>query len=56
VRYSVPHGLIGERVWVRVAGEEVIVVHIGPHGPVEVARHAHSSRLGGLIHEFAHVA
>ena len=38
--YSVPHALIGERVWVRVEGEQLIVVHIDYQGPREVARHA----------------
>ena len=42
-QYSVPHALVGETVWVRVHGrgadEEVVVVHIGATGPVEVARH-----------------
>jgi hypothetical protein len=42
-QYSVPHTLLGETVWVRVhgqgAGEQVIVVHVSPHGPLEVARH-----------------
>ena len=38
--YSVPHQLIGERVWVRADGEQLIVVHIDPgQGPREVARH-----------------
>ena len=38
--YSVPHELIGERVWVRADGEQLIVVHIDPdQGPREVARH-----------------
>ncbi len=37
--YSVPHRLAGETVWVRQRGEEVIVTHVGPDGPVEVARH-----------------
>ena len=26
--YSVPHELIGERVWVRADGEQLVVVHI----------------------------
>jgi hypothetical protein len=39
-QYSVPHRLRGEVVWVREHGEEVVVVHVGPTGPVEVARHA----------------
>ena len=42
-QYSVPHTLLGETVWVRVHGrgveEQVVIVHIGPAGPVEVARH-----------------
>lgn len=42
-QYSVPHTLVGETVWVRVHGrgvdEQVIIVHIGATGPVEVARH-----------------
>lgn len=37
--YSVPYQLAGETVWVRYRGSEVIVCHIGPAGPVEVARH-----------------
>jgi hypothetical protein len=52
--YSVPHDLIGERVWVRVKAEQLIVVHIDPdQGPREVAapspspiaRNSRSSRL-----------
>lgn len=38
-RYSVPHTLMGQRVWVRGTDTEVIVVHVGDQGPVEVARH-----------------
>jgi Mu transposase, C-terminal domain len=39
-RYSVPHELIDERVWVRVEGDHVVVVHVdGGSGPREVARH-----------------
>ncbi len=42
-QYSVPHALLGEPVWVRThgvgAGEQIIIVHVGPNGPVEVARH-----------------
>lgn len=38
--YSVPHELVDERVWVRIDGSELIVVHVdGPGGPREVARH-----------------
>jgi transposase len=37
--YSVPHQLIGERVWVRADGEQLVVVHIDHQGPHEVARH-----------------
>ncbi|HXF36109.1 MAG TPA: hypothetical protein VNO17_02880 [Actinomycetota bacterium] len=40
VRCSVPHRLVGERVWVRRHGGEVVIVHVDPAaGPVEVARH-----------------
>ena len=38
--YSVPHELIGERVWARADGEQLVAVHIDPdQGPREVARH-----------------
>lgn len=38
--YSVPHGLIDERVWARADGSELIVVYVDGHqGPKEVARH-----------------
>jgi Mu transposase, C-terminal domain len=38
--YSVPHELIGERVWVRAEGEQLVVVHVEEvRGPREVARH-----------------
>ncbi len=38
--YSVPHELIDERVWARVDGDQLIVVHVDGHqGPREVARH-----------------
>lgn len=39
-RYSVPHPLIDETVWVRVDGDEVVIVHRGADGVREVARHA----------------
>jgi transposase len=46
-QYSVPYQLTGQQVWVRVHGqgpdEKVIVVHVGPGGPVEVARHGRAS-------------
>jgi transposase len=39
-QYSVPHQLIDQRVWARIHGEELVVIHIdGPGGPREVARH-----------------
>jgi hypothetical protein len=42
-QYSVPAHLLGARVFVRTHGtgvdEQVIIVHHGPAGPVEVARH-----------------
>ena len=43
VTYSVPHTLADETVWVRIDGEEVVVVHCAPSGPVEVARHQRST-------------
>jgi transposase len=42
VRNLVPSGLMDERVWVRFAGDELVVTHVGGDGPVEVARHARS--------------
>jgi hypothetical protein len=39
-RYSVPHQLVGERVWVRVEGDELVVAHVAVDGAREVARHA----------------
>jgi hypothetical protein len=44
VRYSVPSGLIDERVWVRSCGDELVVTHLGGDGPTEVARHRRSTR------------
>jgi transposase len=39
--YSVPSSLVDERVWARIDGTELVVVHAdGPEGPREVARHA----------------
>lgn len=38
-RYSVPHTLIGEKVWARVCGDELVVVDAAPTGAREVARH-----------------
>ncbi len=38
-RYSVPHRLVGERVWVRVDGDELVVAHVAAGGAREVARH-----------------
>ena len=41
--YSVPDTLLGQQVWVRAHGvgdaERIVIVHVGPGGPVEVARH-----------------
>ncbi|MCA1677502.1 MAG: IS21 family transposase [Actinobacteria bacterium] len=38
--YSVPSTLVDERVWARVEGSELVVVHVdSPQGPREVARH-----------------
>jgi transposase len=38
--YSVPSTIVDERVWARVEGSELVVVHAdSPQGPREVARH-----------------
>jgi hypothetical protein len=38
--YSVPHALIDERVWARVVGHQLVIVHAdSPQGAREVARH-----------------
>lgn len=37
--YSAPERLAGKQVWVRAHGDDVVIVHVGPAGPVEVARH-----------------
>src|SRR5690349_17624452 len=42
-QYSVPHRLAGAQVWVRRHGEQIVIVHLGPDGPVEVARHQQTS-------------
>ena len=48
-QYSVPHQLLGARVWVRTYGvgadEQVVIVHTDGQGPVEGARH-HRARPG----------
>ncbi len=38
-RYSVPHQLAGERVWVRIDGDEIVVTFASRDGAREVARH-----------------
>lgn len=42
VRYSVPHQLVDERVWVRFHGDELIVTAMAAGSAVEVARHPRS--------------
>jgi transposase len=46
-QYSVPDTLLGQQVWVRTHGvgdgEQVIIVHVGARGPVEVARHGRAT-------------
>ena len=37
--YSAPHRLAGAQVWVRSHGDDIVIVHVSPAGPVEVARH-----------------
>ena len=43
VTYSLPHTLADETVWVRVDGDQVVVTHCAPSGPIEVARHQRST-------------
>ena len=38
-RYSVPHQWVDQRVWVRVEGDQLVVVATPTSGPVEIARH-----------------
>jgi len=46
-QYSVPARLLGQTVWVRVHGhgadEMIVLVHVAPSGPLEVARHARAT-------------
>lgn len=46
-QYSVPSRLLGQTVWVRVHGrgadEEIVIINVGPGGPVEVARHGRAN-------------
>lgn len=37
--YSLPHRLAGSSVWVRRGGDDIVITHLGPDGPKEVARH-----------------
>jgi hypothetical protein len=39
VIYSVPHTLVDDTVWARVAGDELVITHVNGVGAVEVARH-----------------
>ena len=43
VRYSVPRPYVGAEVWVRVAGDEVVIVARTETGLAEIARHARST-------------
>lgn len=43
VRYSVPRAFVGAEVWVRVAGDEVVVVARTQDGLAEIARHPRST-------------
>lgn len=43
VRYSTPPGHVGTEVWVRVDGEELVIVAHARTGLVEIARHALST-------------
>jgi transposase len=43
VRYSVPRPFVGTEVWVRVAGDEVVIVARTDTGLAEIARHPRST-------------
>ena len=43
VRYSVPRAFVGAEVWVRVAGDEVVIVARTEAGLAEIARHPRST-------------
>lgn len=43
-RYSVPHAFMGQRVWVRVSGKEVIVTAEVDNAGSEIARHQLASK------------
>jgi transposase len=43
VRYSTPHGFQGQKVWCRVAGDELVIVAATEYGLAEIARHALST-------------
>ncbi len=43
VRYSVPRSFVGAEVWVRVAGDEIVIVARTDAGLAEIARHARST-------------
>jgi hypothetical protein len=43
VRYSVPRPFVGTEVWVRVAGDEVVIVARTEAGLAEIARHPRST-------------
>jgi transposase len=43
MRYSTPPGFVGTEVWVRVDGDELVIIAHGSAGLVEIARHALST-------------
>jgi Mu transposase, C-terminal domain/Integrase core domain len=51
VRYSVPHQLAGQRVWVRYHGEDLVVTGIIDGAAAEVARHTRSTPGNPCIHD-----
>ncbi len=50
-RYSVPHQLCEEVVFVRCVGNEVVIVATGPEGPKEVARHPVAAKGQMTLHD-----
>lgn len=51
VRYSVPHTLAGQRVWVRYHGQDLVVTAIVDGTALEVARHTRSTPGNPCIHD-----
>lgn len=50
--YSVPYRLMGQSVWVKESGaDQIIIIHVGEHGPMEVARHTRTRPGAPSVHD-----